>query len=326
MSFFSDVERSLVVRTRREVATDVVAIELVAPNGRDLPVWTPGSHIDLRLPGGMERQYSLCGDAADRSTWRIAVLREEAGRGGSDFVHATIAEGQLVRVRGPRNHFAFAPGAGDRCILIAGGIGITPMLAMAAAADQSGADWSLDYAGRSRSTMAFAGELADAYGARVRLHPGDENARLDLAALFGSIDSGTVESGTQVYCCGPARLIEAVESASRHLPEGSVHVERFEAKHFGPPVWSEPFEVELELSGITVTVPPGRSILDVVEDNDVLVPSSCREGTCGTCETFVIDGAVEHRDSILTPAEQADNSVMMICVSRAACPRLVLEL
>ena len=343
MSYFSDVERSLVVRSRTEVAAGVVALELAPANGRDLPVWTPGSHIDLKLPDGVERQYSLCGDPADRSAWRIAVLREPAGRGGSEFVHSGIEVGQTVRVRGPRNHFAFATRPGERCTLIAGGIGITPIVAMAAAADAAGADWTLDYAGRSRSTMAFADELVARYGSRVRLHPADEGGRIDLAALLAArADPGaTVGLGSpvglgapvglgrpvgQVYCCGPTRLIEAVEVASAGWPEGSVHVERFEAKVFGDPAWAESFEVELELSGITVTVPPGRTILEVVEENDILVPSSCREGTCGTCETPVLDGEVEHRDSILTPAEQAHNTVMMICVSRAACPRLVLEL
>lgn len=326
MSYFSDVERSLVVRSRTEVAAGVVALELAPANGRDLPAWTPGSHIDLRLPDGVERQYSLCGDPDDRSAWRIAVLREPAGRGGSEFVHASVEVGQTVRVRGPRNHFAFTARPGERCSLIAGGIGITPIFSMAAAADAAGADWTLDYAGRSRSTMAFADELVARFGDRVRLHPADEGGRLDLAALLGAGASDAGAPVGEVYCCGPTRLIEAVEAASAGWPAGSIHVERFEAKVFGDPVWAEPFEVELELSGITVTVPPGRTILEVVEENDILVPSSCREGTCGTCETPVIEGEVEHRDSILTPAEQAHNTVMMICVSRAACPRLVLEL
>ncbi|MBC7725377.1 MAG: oxidoreductase [Burkholderiaceae bacterium] len=318
MSFFSDVERSLVVRSRRIEADGVVSLELAPANGRDLPVWTAGSHIDLRLPDGVERQYSLCGDPADRSAWRIAVLLEPHGRGGSAYVHADIREGQTVRVRGPRNHFSFAAAPGERVALIAGGIGITPILAMATAAEAAGADWTLDYSGRSRATMAFVDELRGRYGERVRLHPSDEGNRLDLSALAAF--------GGQLYCCGPTRLLDAVEAAGADLAPGAVHVERFEAKEFGEPVWTESFEVEFVLSGLTLTVPPGRSILQVAEENDVLVPASCRSGTCGTCETPVLEGEVEHRDSILTPEERSQNTLMMVCVSRAACPRLLLDL
>ncbi|MGY1839949.1 MULTISPECIES: PDR/VanB family oxidoreductase [unclassified Modestobacter] len=321
MSFFSDVERDLVVAARTELAEGVVALDLVAHNGRDLPAWTPGSHVDVVLRPGLERQYSLCGDAADRSRWRVAVLREPAGRGGSAALHDEVAVGQRLRVRGPRNHFEFTVTPGTRYRFVAGGIGITPLRAMVAAAAAAGADWTLDHAGRSRTTMAFAAELAAAHPDRVRVHAADEGARLDLAALLGE-----PRDDTAVYVCGPAGLVDAVEELLATWPPSALHVERFEAKEFGEPVWPGPFEVELALTGETVTVEPGESVLDAVTAAGAVVLSSCRVGTCGTCETPVLEGPVEHRDSVLTPAERCDDTVMMVCVSRAAGPRLVLDL
>jgi ferredoxin-NADP reductase len=316
MSLFSRIEREVLVTGRTEVADGVVAVDLAAANGRDLPPWTPGSHIDLILPDGSERQYSLCGDAADRSTWRCTVLLEPAGRGGSAWIHEELLVGQRLRARGPRNHFAFDPAAGQPALFIAGGIGITPFVAMVTAAQASGVDWTLKYAGRSQSTMAFATEMQEFGRTRVQLYSSADGERMDLAALRAATPDDTA-----VYACGPTRLLDAVEAL---WPD--VHLERFEAKEFQAPVWAGPFELELALSGLTVTVEPERSILDVVEENDILVISSCRKGTCGSCETPIVAGEVEHRDSVLSPGEQADNSVMMICVSRAAGPRIVLDL
>ncbi len=297
------------VETRTMAAASVVLLDLVANAGGDLPAWEPGSHIDVLLPRGGERQYSLLPSEPGR--WRIGVLREADGRGGSLWLHDEVEVGRTIRVRGPRNHFAFAPAPGVRYLFLAAGIGITPIASMVAAAPPG--SYEFHYSGRSREGMALLEHFPDAV-----LHVSDEGSRLDLAAVVAA-----QEPGTQIYCCGPAHFIEAVEAvADGH----SLHVERFEARTLGEPVWNEPFEVELELSGETLTVEPGRSILEVVEAAGVFVLSSCREGTCGTCETPVIEGEVEHRDSILTPDEQAQNSVMYICVSRAACPRLVLEL
>jgi ferredoxin-NADP reductase len=321
VSFFSDVERDLVVAARTELARDVLALDLVAHNGRDLPAWTPGSHVDVLLRPGVERQYSLCGDVADRSRWRVAVLREPDGRGGSAALHDEVVVGQRLRVRGPRNHFAFEVTPGTVYRFVAGGIGITPLRAMVAAADAAGAEWTLDHAGRSRSTMAFADELAAAHPGRVRVHAADEGARLDLEALLGG-----PRDDTAVYACGPTRLVDAVERLLAGWPPAALHVERFEAKQFGEPVWPGPFEVELALSGETVEVQPGQSVLDAATAAGAVVLSSCRVGTCGTCETPVLEGPVEHRDSVLTPAEQAEDTVMMVCVSRAAGPRIVLDL
>ncbi len=306
-----------VVRERRDAADGIVVLDLERTTGT-LPHWSPGAHIDVVLPGGIERQYSLCGSPSARGTWRIGVLRE---REGSVWLHENAHVGETLRVRGPANHFLFAPTAGRSYVFVAGGIGITPILPMIEAADAAGVAWTLLYVGRSRATMAFVDELEARYGERVEVFAGDEGRRLDIDERLGTPVARTV-----VYACGPARLLDALDATMSVWPRGSLHVERFEAKVLGPPVWSEPFEVDLMMSGLTVTVPPDRSILDVIEENGIVVPSSCRVGTCGTCEVAVVDGEIEHRDSVLSPEEQDANRSMMPCVSRAACQRITLEL
>lgn len=320
-------EIDVVVHDARLVAADVMLLELRAADGSMLPAWEPGAHLDVLVQPGVERQYSLCGDPDDLSHYLVAVLREPDGRGGSEHVHAHVAAGGALRIRGPRNHFPLVPPeAGASYLFVAGGIGITPLLPMVRAVEASGASWRLAYAGRSLERMPFVDELATSFGSRVSVHTAEPGRRLDLAAL-------EVAAGTHVYGCGPARMLAELESVAAGAgvsgtpwPPGALHLERFEARAVAEPVRHESFEVELELTGTTVTVPPDRSILDVVEEAGVLVLSSCREGTCGTCETPVVSGEVDHRDSVLTPDEQEANEVMMICVSRAACPRLVLEL
>ncbi|BDZ48420.1 ferredoxin [Frondihabitans sucicola] len=287
---------------------------------RPLPGWTAGSHIDVILPDAEVRQYSLSGapSPGSSSTWRIGVLREAEGRGGSVWLHDELAVGDTLTVAGPRNHFEFEPAHGTSYVLVAGGIGVTPISSMAAAAARAGVDYEVHYAGRSRQTMALLDELASLHGPSLSVYAGDEGERLDLEGLFASM-----KPFTTTFCCGPARLIEAIEKAAAGR---QLVVERFEPKAVGAPVLAAPFEVELAMTGVTVTVPPDRSILDVAEEAGALVLSSCREGTCGTCETVVLEGEVDHRDSILTPDEQSANDVMYVCVSRSACPRLVLEL
>jgi len=301
------------VAGRTEGAEGVVVLEPADPTGADLPAWTPGAHVDLLLTDELTRQYSLCGDPADRSVYRIGVLREPAGRGGSAYVHDRLREGDDVDVQGPRNHFELAPS--PRYLFIAGGIGITPILPMAAAARAAGADHELHYGGRSRRSMAFLAELEGT------LHPQDEVGLLDLDALLG-----TPRPDTLVYCCGPEPLLAAVEEHCAAWPAGTLHVERFAPKDVGDVVRAEGFEVELSLTGTTITVTPEQSVLAALEAAGVDVLSSCQEGTCGTCETAVLAGEVDHRDSLLTPDEQAANDTMFVCVSRAAGPRLVLEL
>jgi len=318
-STHDEVERDVVVTARANEAEGVVVLTLELPDGGDLPVWTPGAHTDLLMGDGLVRQYSLCGDPADRRRWQVAVLLEPRSRGGSRFVHAELAEGATLRVRGPRNHFALAPA--KSYLFVAGGIGITPILPMVAAAEAEGAQWRLAYGGRTRASMAFRTELTQRYGERVDIRPQDETGLLDLAGLLGSADSETL-----VYCCGPEPLLAAVEAACGHWPFGALHVERFSPKKIAEPVRQESFEVELAKSGMVLTVLPGRSVLEVVEEAGVTVLSSCTQGTCGTCETTVLAGVPEHHDSLLSADERAANDTMFICVSRSCSQRLVLEL
>lgn len=303
------------VSRRTVVAEGVVAVELRHPDGRDLDAWTPGAHIDLLLGEGLVRQYSLCGDPGDRSLWRIAVRREPEGRGGSRHVHDVLSENDQVEVSPPRNNFPLRPAA--RYLFLAGGIGITPILPMLAEATTAGAGWELHYAGRDSASMPFSQKLIAAYGDRVALHPGDTHGLMDLDALLSDVAPETL-----VYCCGPESLLRAVEQR-----RPTVHVERFAPVDAAHAVPNQEFDVDLKSTGRTLTVPADRSLLDVLETAGVDVLSSCREGTCGTCETTVVDGVVDHRDSLLTADERAANDTMFICVSRAAGGRrLVLDL
>ncbi|WP_306317056.1 MULTISPECIES: PDR/VanB family oxidoreductase [unclassified Streptomyces] len=306
-----------VEQLRRE-SDGVVSLTLVDPDGGALPEWTPGAHIDLGLPG-VVRQYSLCGDPADRFTYRVAVLREENSRGGSRYVHEALRVGELVEVGGPRNNFALAPA--ERYQFVAGGIGITPLLPMIAAAEASGTPWSLAYGGRLRSSMAFTAELA-AHGDKVDLAVEAERGPLDLAALLG-----IPRTDTAVYCCGPEGLLAAVEERCADWPDGSLHIERFKAKAVaGDAAADREFEVVCDRSGTTVRVPADRTVLDCLDEAGIVVDSACREGICGSCETKVLSGDVDHRDSLLSADEQASGQTAMLCVSRARSERLVLDL
>jgi ferredoxin-NADP reductase len=294
-----------------------VALWLRRPDGGELPPWDPGAHVSLTLPNGISRQYSLCGDPADRLSWRVAVLREADGTGGSMFVHDQLAAGNLVIADDPRNNFPLA--ASRRYLFIAGGIGITPILPMVAAAEAAGAEWRLLYGGRSRASMAFLGELAR-YGDKVVVRPQDETGLLDLAAWLAG-----PRADTPVYCCGPEPLLAAVRERCANLPPGTLHTEHFRPVASGDNAPRTSFEVELALSGKTLRVPRDKSVLEVLEEAGIDILSSCREGTCGTCETVVLDGVPDHRDSLLTEEERTTADVMYVCVSRSKTPRLVLE-
>lgn len=309
----TETETEVVVDGRADLADRVVGLTLRAAGGGALPSWRPGAHIDVVLGEGLVRQYSLCGDPGDSRTWRLGVLREGPG---STIVHERVRPGDTLLTRGPRNNFALEDA--PRYLFLAGGIGITPILPMVAAADAAGADWRLLYGGRRRSAMAFLDELSG-YGDRVEIRPQDESGLLDLEGALSAASPGTL-----VYCCGPEPMLAAAEDRCAALAPGRLRTERFTPKAVTGP--DEAFEVELALSGRTLEVEPGRSILETVEKAGVAVLSSCREGTCGTCETPVLDGEPDHRDSVLTEEERADGSFMMICVSRARGPRLVLEL
>ncbi len=316
-----EFEAELVISAYETIADDVVAVTLVHPTGADLPSWEPGAHIDLVLTEDLTRQYSLCGRPADTASYTVGVLNAPDGRGGSRHVHECLQAGSTVLVRGPRNHFALLPS--PRYVFIAGGIGITPMLPMIEQAEATGADWTLLYGGRSLESMAYATELAR-YDERVTLLPGN-----DIALMSAALDEriGSTQPNTLVYACGPEGLLGAVELRCASWPPGSLHLERFTAVEVDA---SEnlPFEVELALSGVTITVPADRSIFHAVEDHGISVLGSCHEGICGTCETVIIDvdAEVDHRDSVLNDAEKASNETMMICVSRCKGGRITLDL
>ncbi|MFE2456484.1 PDR/VanB family oxidoreductase [Streptomyces sp. NPDC059402] len=309
-------EAELVVGRRETAADGVLALTLRHPLGEPLPAWEPGAHVDVVLGPGLERQYSLCGDPADRAEWRIAVLRETDGRGGSAHVHAEVRTGDKLRVRGPRNNFRLE--RAPRYRFVAGDIGITPILPMLAAVEEAGAEWNLLYGGRTRAGMAFTRELGR-YGDRVTIIPEDESGLLDLAPVLDGLPPDTL-----VYCCGPGPLLDAVEA---RCPAGRLRVERFRPKEGDAGALPEAeFEVVLARSGRTVAVPPGVSVLDAVREAGVEVLYSCTEGTCGTCETDVVEGEPDHRDSVLTDEERAAGETMLVCVSRCRGRRLVLDL
>ncbi|GAA5162145.1 MULTISPECIES: PDR/VanB family oxidoreductase [Amycolatopsis] len=309
-------ELPAVVRQLRWEAAGVVSVELSDPDGKDLPPWQPGAHIELVLPTGIARQYSLCGSPDDRSAYRIGVLRERASRGGSEYVHSYLRPGQPVRIRPPRDNFGFS--RARSYLFIAGGIGITPILPMVRQAQAWGAPWQLVYGGRHASSMAFLEELRD-YEDRVFVYPENEVGLIPLDDWLG-----TPRDGTEVYACGPEPLLSAVEARTAHWRPGTLHLERFKARP-KPAAEDTAVEVVCAQSDVAVTVPPGRSILSALEDAGVAVAASCREGICGTCETRVLEGVPDHRDDILSEEDRAAGDRMYVCVSRASTPRLVLD-
>ncbi|BBG03812.1 MULTISPECIES: PDR/VanB family oxidoreductase [Pseudonocardia] len=309
--------RAVVAEIRPE-ATGVVSVRLEPAAGDKMPAWEPGAHIDLVLGPDLERQYSLCGDPTDLRSWRIGVLREPASRGGSAHVHEKLVVGDEVLCRGPRNNFALD--AAEEYLFIAGGIGITPILPMIRACAAERKPWRLVYGGRTEASMAFRTEL-DAHGDLVTVWPQDEKGLLDLGGLLA-----TPSPGTQIYCCGPGALLDAVEERCATWPVGALHLERFRPKDGALDGENSTFEVVLDHSDISITVTADQTVAEAIEAAGVDVPTSCREGTCGTCETVVLEGDPDHRDSFLTAQEKASNEVMMVCCSRSHSDRLVLDL
>lgn len=305
----------LIVQRRFREADGVISLELADVEGSELPSWSPGAHVDLCLPD-FTRQYSLCGDPADRNHYRLGVLLEPAGRGGSRFVHDSLNTGCTVDARAPRNHFRYMPA--PEYLFIAGGIGITPLLPMIAQAEAEDRPWRLVYGGRTRRTMAFLGELA-AYGDKVQVVPQDECGLLELAALLA------VRGERHVYCCGPEPLLAAVERLCADWPAGRLHVERFTAKVADGEDEQTAFEVECAESGAIVTVLPGQSMLDALLAAGIDLNYDCREGTCGTCELDLLEGVADHRDAVLSAEERDAGELIFPCVSRARSPRLVID-
>ncbi|MFF5429752.1 PDR/VanB family oxidoreductase [Streptomyces griseofuscus] len=299
----------LLLTAHETIADGVVRLRL---EGAELPRWTPGAHLDLVLPSGLVRQYSLCGDPADTSAYTVATRLVEDGRGGSREVHEQLAEGMELEVRGPRNRFPLAEA--QSYVFVVGGIGITPVLPMLRALPEDAA-WRLLYCGRARASMPFLDEVRELAGDRLTLVAEDEDGRPDLDALFAA-----VAPGTAVYCCGPEGLMEAVAA---RVPEGAaLHLERFAPRASAD--GNTAFEVELRRSGRTVSVPADSTVLAAVRRELPGTVYSCEQGFCGTCQQRVLEGEVEHRDELLTDAERHDS--MLICVSRARGERLVLDL
>jgi ferredoxin-NADP reductase len=314
VSRVTDVE----VRSLRREADGVVSLTLQALDGASLPPWDPGAHVDLIMGDGLERQYSLCGSPADGASWRIAVLLEPDGRGGSRFVHEAVRPGTRLAVRGPRNHFPLVDAHAYR--FVAGGIGITPIIPMLQHVEAAGREWQLLYGGRRADSMAFVTELPRPEE-RVTLWPQDEQGLLKIEAFLGA-----PRADTAIYCCGPEPLLQAVEAVARRWPADSLHTERFAPADGALDGVAAAFDVVCEQSRVTVSVGPHESIAEALEAAGIDVETSCREGTCGTCETAVLEGEPDHRDSVLSSSERASGNVMMICCSRSSGPRLVLDI
>ncbi|MET0822388.1 MAG: PDR/VanB family oxidoreductase [Aeromicrobium sp.] len=305
-----------VTRIVRE-CDDVVSIQLEPVGDDPLPSWTPGSHVDLFLPQAAVRQYSLCGRPDDRS-WRLAVRRDPGGRGGSRYLHETLIEGMTLQIGTPRNHFALVPATSYA--LLAGGIGVTPLLPIAAALRERGATWRLDYVGRTAASMPFRDELGR-HGDAVNFYASDHGERLDLAVWVAGLAPSTA-----IYACGPPALLEALAEQVGTRTDLALHTERFRpaATDPGDAAADTAFELVLSESGVVTSVGSGETILEAVEREGVFVPTACLEGTCGSCVTDVIDGVVEHRDSVLTADEQTNQ--LCVCVSRCTSGRLTLRL
>jgi vanillate monooxygenase ferredoxin subunit len=303
----------VVVRSAETVAPRIKSFELADPAGAPLPPFTAGAHVDVTLPNGLVRSYSLLNDSRERNRYVIAVLHEEAGGGGSAWVHEALKVGDVVGISAPQNRFEIDEG-GDHNILIAGGIGITPILSMAERFDELGIDYKLIYCTRRREDAAFCAHIEERHGERATLHHdgGLRERSLDVDALLG-----VREPGTHVYVCGPPGLISAVRTAARDWPQGTVHFELFGAVRAdaGAAAENRPFDVHLKRRNLTLHVPAERSILDVLTENGVRVRTVCNDGFCGTCTTRYVAGNVEHRDGVLD--EEGRKSMIQVCVSRA---------
>ena len=317
---------TLTVRVVRKTAeaTDIATFELVDAQGDALPPFSAGAHIDVHLPNGLVRQYSLCNDSAETHRYLIGVLRDPASRGGSLAMHDLVNEGDILQISAPKNHFPLAHEA-RRSLLLAGGIGITPILCMAERLAISGAEFDLHYCTRSPARTAFRNRIrGSAFTSRVHFHfdDGDAAQKLDIAATLGK-----VEDGTHLYVCGPKGFMNAVLDTARAAgwPEAQLHYEFFVAD-VGPSDSDESFEVKLASSGRVIKVEKDKTIITALAAAGVEIPFSCEQGVCGTCLTRVLEGVPDHKDNYLTPEEQAANDQLLPCCSRAKSPMLVLDL
>ncbi|WP_193076007.1 PDR/VanB family oxidoreductase [Pseudomonas sp. FME51] len=303
-------------------ARHILALELTDPHGHELPPFSPGAHLEIHLPNGLIRHYSLHNDWRERQRYCVGVGLAVNSRGGSRLVHGSLRVGDRLRIAAPRNNFPLVED-GQRYDFIAGGIGITPILAMVRWCQANGKDWHLHYLARSRLRAAFLEEFQQLDSSRVSHHFLDENAgqSCDIGNLIANIPLDS-----QIYCCGPTPLMERVQECCSGRPVDHVHFEWFSAARAIVPADNDAFSVVIHSTGASYIIPPDRSILDVLEDNGVQVPFSCREGICASCETRVLSGIPEHHDYVLSDAEKASGRSMLICVSRAKTPVLELDI
>lgn len=311
---------SLLVKSITFEAEDVISLDLRPAESAPLPGFTAGSHIDLSLGNGLSRSYSLANPQTETHRYVVGVQRDAASRGGSHFVHEAVRVGQVIEASEPRNNFPLVEDAAET-ILIAGGIGITPLWCMAQRLQALGRNWRLYYAVRSRRRAAFLDRIAALAANALHLHADDEKGGriFDLGPVV-------VAAGpdAQFYCCGPLPMLAAFEAATAALPPETVHVEYFSPRE--PVAAAGGFDIVLARSGVTLRVAEGQTILDTLRLNGIEAPHSCLEGVCGTCETTVLDGIPDHHDSVLSARERASNKTMMICCSGCLGGRLVLDL
>jgi vanillate O-demethylase ferredoxin subunit len=318
-------ESIMQVRVKRITyeAENINSYDLEAPRGGDLVPFTAGSHIDLHLSNGMIRSYSLVNDQCETNRYVIAINKDPASRGGSKFIHESVRVGDMITISHPRNNFALHEDA-SHSVLIAGGIGITPLVSMIRRLETLGRPWELYYAARTRFSAAFLEEMKTLRrNVHLNLHVNfdqEPTGRMfDLSAILKN-----VSSEAHVYCCGPVPMLEAFEAATATRPAAHIHVEYFKAKE--KPASEGGFEVKLARTNRTIPVQPGKTILDALLDAGIAANYACAEGVCGTCETRVIEGIPDHRDLFLSKEEQAENKTVMICCSGSKSSTLVLDL
>jgi vanillate O-demethylase ferredoxin subunit len=315
---------SVRVARRTVEAEGICSFELVGTDGGLLPSFAAGSHVDVQVPGGLTRQYSLCNDPTETHRYLIAVLRDAASRGGSAAVHDLLKEGDVLTISAPRNHFGLAHEA-KKHLLLAGGIGVTPILCMAERLANTGVDFAMHYATRAPERTAFRQRIAaSAFAARVQFHydNGDAAQKLDLQKLLSQ-----PENGTHLYVCGPKGFMDAVLNTARAAgwPEAQIHYEFFGAE-VAKSDSDASFEIKLASSGRIVMVPKDQTVVQALAAAGVDIMISCEQGVCGTCLTRVLEGVPDHKDSYLTPEEQAANDQFTPCCSRSKTPQLVLDL
>jgi ferredoxin-NADP reductase len=310
------------VAAAEHVSPDVVRMRFEPAAGGRLPAWEAGAHVDVQLPSGLIRQYSLCGDSQDTSGYTVCVLREDGGRGGSVEVHRDLTIGSELCLKGPRNQFRLEPA--PSYAFLAGGIGITPIKAMIDEAERTGREWTLTYGGRSSNSMVFGRELAERFPDRVRLVVEEVDGFIDVRETLA-----TVGDSAHVYCCGPEGLLDAVRKSCDALGIGDrLHFERFAPGLISTEevAQNSTFEVELRQSGVVVAVTVDQSLLEVVKQVRGDIDFSCQEGYCGSCESRVLEGEPDHRGTFMSPEEHDEEGTMLICVGRSRSPRLVLDL